>query len=810
MRFSGFSQTLAAAAWLAIAAVLAHGQETRSQIVAHPQIVLETQPVSTMHLENLPDRERDLVTKLPAGQHFFGAAKVGQSSDVETLTLRFEEGVTLKSIASTPDFKVEPGGSCMDGISYPKQATCTLLMRFTPQGPGPRLGRLTVSHTGAVEPLSLGINGYGTGPVATFTPAVITTVPGSYPSNAGLFSGATNIAVDDGDGVYVADTGNQKLWYLSSTGTFQSIVLAFGAVSLVGIAVDDFGRLFYTTDSPDYLFLQNYDQGTRYATWTGTCSVGSTCPMGSIGFFAPGALSYDHNGNVFADISHSVAKLSNPSTVLEYSPLANPYTYPNTGAPRPILVDTSDTTYYLDAPGLGYCFIGAMTYYDGYNSTGIRRRIAGTEAGCGFSGDGGEARNAEISGNVAQMAFDIAGNMYFSDTGNQRVRRIDAATGIITTVAGTGTAGYTGDGTPATTATLSNPQGVGVDSQGQVYILSATSSTAATQVLRKVGPNGMLSFGNQLRATPSGAKVVTVANSGNAGMVFDRIYISGQAAADYFFDSNTTTCNLTAGSILAAGQSCQIGIFFRPSVAGTRAASLVFLDNTVTQSNTVQLTGSGTIPAPTFAITAPATGTSVTAGTTVQFSVSVTSTTTPAPTGTVKFTLNGTAIGSPVTIASGAASVNVTGLTAGTATLAATYSGDSNFAAAGPISRTVTVTAASKASVTVTLSAKTNPASTCFSVPFTASVVGKDGKSPTGTVELKEGSKLLATTSIKNNAASFTALGLPAGKHTLTAVYLGDASYPPATSAAFTETVNQSQTCMGPVRGGRGPFLPVK
>lgn len=88
----------------------------------------------------------------------------------------------------------------------------------------------------------------------------------------------------------------------------------------------------------------------------------------------------------------------------------------------------------------------------------------------GYSGDSGPAAKAQLS-DPFDVALDRAGNVFFSDTTNHAVRRIDAKTGIITTVVGCGRKGYSGDGGPATEATLFEPYGVELDDQGNLYIV---------------------------------------------------------------------------------------------------------------------------------------------------------------------------------------------------------------------------------------------------------------------------------------------------------------------------------------------------
>ena len=107
------------------------------------------------------------------------------------------------------------------------------------------------------------------------------------------------------------------------------------------------------------------------------------------------------------------------------------------------------------------------TYYPSLSphSISVISTIAGTGT-AGYSGDNGQATSATI--NIpCGIAIDSIGNVYFSDNSNYRVRKITVLTGIITTYAGTGLASYSGDGGVASSAALFNPVGVAVDSSGK-------------------------------------------------------------------------------------------------------------------------------------------------------------------------------------------------------------------------------------------------------------------------------------------------------------------------------------------------------
>ena len=103
----------------------------------------------------------------------------------------------------------------------------------------------------------------------------------------------------------------------------------------------------------------------------------------------------------------------------------------------------------------------------------------------GFGGDGGPAKNA-ILNHAEAVALDADGNLYIADTINHRIRRIDASTGLIYTIAGNGVNGYSGDGGPAVSAEISFPVGIAVDRSGRVYF--ADGSNNRIRVLTPVAP----------------------------------------------------------------------------------------------------------------------------------------------------------------------------------------------------------------------------------------------------------------------------------------------------------------------------------
>ena len=166
-------------------------------------------------------------------------------------------------------------------------------------------------------------------------------------------------------------------------------------------------------------------------------------------------------------------------------------------------------------------------------STGIITTIAGTGS-AGFSGDNGQATSAALY-YPEGIALDSAGNVYIAVVYNNRVRKVTISTGIITTVAGTGTYSYSGDNGPATSAGFNNLEGVALDSSGNIYIAESfnhrirkvTVSTGIITTFAGSGGTGSTSgsfSGDNGQATAATLNLPVALSLDTAGTLFTRLY----------------------------------------------------------------------------------------------------------------------------------------------------------------------------------------------------------------------------------------------------------------------------------------------
>lgn len=218
--------------------------------------------------------------------------------------------------------------------------------------------------------------------------------------------------------------------------------------------------------------------------------------------------------------------------------------------------------------------------------SGLITTVAGNGMG-GYAGDGGAASSAEL--NLPSGVFiDQAGDIFIADSVNNVVRRVDANTGLIATVAGDGIAGLSGDGSLAVSAELSFPMGVAVDATGQMWIADSANNRirqvdAPPAVL--LAPT-QLSFGDQSVGTTSASQNVTLTNTGGSPLG-----ITSLATTSRF--NETDDCPILPET-LAAGDNCFISVTFSPCSAGSASGSLSITDNAYSSPQSAWLQGTGT------------------------------------------------------------------------------------------------------------------------------------------------------------------------------------------------------------------------
>ena len=145
-------------------------------------------------------------------------------------------------------------------------------------------------------------------------------------------------------------------------------------------------------------------------------------------------------------------------------------------------------------------------------TTGIIDTVAGQGGQAGYWGDGGPATSARLNAPTG-VNLDAAGNIYISDSNNNVIRKVDATSQIITTIAGKGTADFSGDGGPATQAELDYPEGIWVDRGGNLFIVDTSNCRirrvdAITQIIDTVAGTTFCGYnGNNLMATDAALRL---------------------------------------------------------------------------------------------------------------------------------------------------------------------------------------------------------------------------------------------------------------------------------------------------------------
>lgn len=471
--------------------------------------------------------------------------------------------------------------------------------------------------------LLIGIAAYGQ--IVLPSAGNINTVAGygtaGYSGDGGLATAADlknpgHLAIDTVGNIYIADQPNCRIRKVTaSTGIITTVAGGNGcgfwgdgeaATSAMlnypnGVAVDAAGNVYIA------------DQSQRVRKVTASTGIISTIAgNGTAGFSGdggaatsaklnnPSSVAVDTVGNIYiADTANSVIRKVTASTGIISTIASGQY-------PADVAVDTIGNIYYADT------FNHRIFKMASNGSSGL---VVGNGT-YGYSGDGGLATSAELSDPFG-VAVDAVGNIYISDNNNQRIRKVTASTGTISTIAGNGTTGFSGDGGLATGAELQTPIGVVVDSLGYVYFSDSDNNR-----IRAINP---------VKATPT----ITWANPATItyGTALSATQLNATASVP-----GTFVYTPAAGTVLSTGTQT-LSVTFTPTDVFDYATTTATTTLTVTQATpTISWTTPAAIPYGTALSATQLNATANVSGTFVYTPAAGTVLTTGTHTATVTFT----------------------------------------------------------------------------------------------------------------------------------------------------------------------------
>ncbi len=308
------------------------------------------------------------------------------------------------------------------------------------------------------------------------------------------------VSLDGAGNIFFADMDNHSVWRIDAVSGAITRVAGTGMSGFSGdggpatqallnsprgVSIDQAGNI-YISDTDNHR-IRRVTAGI-ISTIAGTSGGGGYSGDGSAATAArlnsPYGIAADASGNIYiADRdNHRIRKVTAATGVITtiagssggegFSGDGGQATAAQLDSPRAVFVTTTGDIFIADTDNNR---IRKVTV-----ATGIINTVAGTSGGGYFSGDGGQATAAHLS-RPRGIFISNPGDIFIADTDNNRIRKVTVATGIITTIAGTGAAGYGGDGGQAAAAQIDDPTGVWVKSSG-VIILSDTSNSCLRQV----------------------------------------------------------------------------------------------------------------------------------------------------------------------------------------------------------------------------------------------------------------------------------------------------------------------------------------
>ena len=760
---------------------------------------------------------------------FPGSTAVGLPAVPQIATVAIKASGTISTIkvrtlgSDGYDFANAGVGTCTASASFSAGQSCTFSVDFKPTAPGDRRGAVVLLDSNGNTLGSVLLDALATGSVGVFIPGTISTFAGDgYWIYAGDGVAATQapiflpfgIAVDAAGDIFLADSSNTRVRMVTaSTGIISTVAgngvagsngdggaaTSAGISNPTGVALDPAGNLYFADNGNNAI--------RRVDAFTGLISTvaGSLGTHGYTGDGAaatsatlngPNGICFDSAGNLYiADTGNNVVRMVSAATG-----------FISTVAGTGVASYTGDGTRAINATlnqpwGVTVSSTGVMVIADQannairqVNAAGVISTVAGNGS-AGISGDSEPAIDAQL--NIpSSVAIDVAGNLYIADTGNNRVRKVNASTGIITTIAGSNSESISGDGGPANVAGIYGPYGLAIDGQGSLYIADTFHNR-----IRKVAANGASLVYPAIRSGRTSTPMPqTLENDGNATMNISSVTPVSNSAVD----GPSTTCLPGALTELS---KCIIGADFAPTMVGNSIMGSINISSDASNSPDI-LTLSGQVlnVDPATIIVTSSVNPSIT-GSAVVFTVTATSAGT-TPTGTVTL-LDGTTVLSTVTLASGIARYTTSTLIAGSHSITATYAGDSSNSSATSAVLTQVVHDA-VANTTTAIVSNANPVIAGAPLKLTATTQVAVANSGTGTISgtvtFYDGATALGSGVVSNGTATLSVTSLKPGSHSLTGVYGGSPNYATSASPAITQTVNLA-TSSGVVTSSVNPSI---
>jgi len=330
-----------------------------------------------------------------------------------------------------------------------------------------------------------------------------------------------------------------------------------------GVAVDASGNLIIADDSNR---IRKVSNGMIVTMAGGGPSFGDNGPATSAQLSLPNAVAVDSAGNLFiADLGNNRIRKVTPQGTI--TTVAGNGTQGFSGDGGPATLAKLSVSYGVAVDASGNLFIGDSSRVRKVTPQGIITTVAGSGTP-GFSGDGGPATSAQLVG-VGGVAVDASGNLFIADIDNCRIRKVTPQ-GTISSVAGNGKPGFSGDRGPATSAQLFFPQGVVLDASGNLFIADQGNNRIRQLVpsFSSVGCVYSIDQSAQSFGAAGGTNSVGVLASGTscswmAVILADWITVSqgglasGTGLVTYTVSPNPASAS-RAGTIWIAGQSLTV------------------------------------------------------------------------------------------------------------------------------------------------------------------------------------------------------------------------------------------------------------